>query len=85
MEGQVRQHVKLHPAVFDPGTIHILSDALDDAWQVVQANQSKFKIDGDAEAARTLLAKHIVDMAKNGERDRQCLTEGALKWMTTLG
>jgi hypothetical protein len=62
----------------DPDTIHILSGALEDAWRVVKANKPAFKIDGNGDDARQMLAKHIVDMAKQGERDRQHLIEGAL-------
>jgi hypothetical protein len=65
-------------AAFDPETISILIGALDDAWQAVEANNTAFRMDGHPEAARNALAKHIVDMAKQGERDRQRLIEGAL-------
>jgi hypothetical protein len=44
---------------------------------VVEANKAAFKVDGDADGARQMLAKRIVDMAKH-ERDRQRLIEGAL-------
>jgi hypothetical protein len=66
------------PTAFDPETISILSGALDDAWQAVEANKTAFRIDGDPEGARNALAKRIVDMGKQGERDRQRLMEGAL-------
>ena len=60
---------------FGPEIISILEHALDGAWQRLEG---KGHLNGDAEAARTVLAKHIVDMAKKGERDRQRLIEGAL-------
>ena len=72
------KYLAANPEAFDPEAILILSDALNDAWQVVQANKAAFKVDGHADAARTALAKHIVDMAKKGEWDRQRLIEGAL-------
>jgi hypothetical protein len=73
------RYLKNHPATFDPDTVHLLCDALDDAWRIVEANLSTFKVDGEAaEGVRIALAKHIVDMAKKGERDRFRLTEGAL-------
>jgi hypothetical protein len=71
-------YLAANPEAFDPESIRLLSGALDDAWRVVQANESKFKINGNAEGARDLLAKHIIDMAKQGELDRQRLIEGAL-------
>ncbi len=73
------RYLKNHPATFDPDTVHILCGALDDAWQIVEANKTTFKLDGlDDEAARTKLARHIVEMAKKGERNRLRLIEGAL-------
>jgi hypothetical protein len=66
-------------AAFDPDTITILSSALDEAWKCAKtSNDAAFKIDGNAEAARTALAKHIVELATQGQRDRQRLVEGAL-------
>jgi hypothetical protein len=72
------RYLKDHPTGSTPDTISILSGALDDAWQVVEANKTVFRIDGHADGARQTLAKYIVDMAKQGERDRQRLIEGAL-------
>jgi len=74
----MNRYLKDNPTEFDPATIHILSGALDDAWLVVEANKATFKIDGNVDGARQMLAKHIVAMAKQGERDRQSLIEGAL-------
>ena len=47
--------------------------ALDEAWERAQASGARL-----SRAARNVLAKQIVDMAKQGERDRQRLVEGAL-------
>ena len=52
-------------------TVAVLSDALDKAWENVQASGARFE--GNAEDARTLLAKHIVDLALLGERNRDRL------------
>ena len=52
---------------FGPETISILDRALDGAWQSLE---NKSQLNDNLESARTVLAKHIVDMAKNGERDR---------------
>ena len=60
---------------FDPETIHILDDALDDAWQRLGAGAH---LNGTADATRAVLAKHMIDMAKQGERDHLRLIEGAL-------
>jgi hypothetical protein len=74
----MEQYLSDHPTAFDPKTISILTGALSDAWQVVVANEAVFKIDGHADDARRLLARHIVDLAMQGERDSYRLSEGAL-------
>jgi hypothetical protein len=60
---------------FHPDIICILSDALDDAWRHLQGGAH---LNGDGDAARAVLAKHIIAMAQQGELDRQRLVEGAL-------
>ena len=74
----MRQYLREHPAAFDPETIAILNDALDNAWNSVETNKTAYKPDGHAEGARRALAKHIVDIAIQGERDPQRLIDGAL-------
>jgi hypothetical protein len=61
---------------FNPNTLHVLAGALDDAWLRVDAGAY---LNGSADAARTVLAKHIIAMATQGERNRQRLTDGALR------
>ena len=63
-------------ASFSPATLLILAGALDDAWLRVDAGAY---LSGSADAARTVLARHIVAMATQGERNRQRLTDGALR------
>ena len=63
-------------ASFGPVTLLVLGGALDDAWLRVDAGAY---LTGSADAARTVLARHIVAMATQGERNRQRLTDGALR------
>jgi hypothetical protein len=65
-----------HSEAFDPETITILGEAFDAAWATVQASGARF--DGRDEDARDAIARHIVDLAQLGERDRQRLIDGAL-------
>ncbi len=74
----MERYLKDHPTAFDPETVTILSAALDDAWKAVETNKSAYQIDGHADGARNELAKHIVDLAKQGEREPQRLIQGAL-------
>jgi len=75
------KHLAVNPEAFDPDTIRILVGAMDDAWQTVQASGADFDGDGYPESARAELAKHIVEMAKQGERNQRRLCEGALAYL----
>jgi hypothetical protein len=68
-------HVSEQSTTFNPETLHILGSALDDAWQRLEV---RVHLNGGGDAIRTILAKHIISMAEQGERDRQRLIEGAL-------
>ena len=60
-----------------PTSIEVeLFDALNSAWAVVRTNGTRY--DGRDEAARNALAQHIVDLALQGERDRQRLIDSAI-------
>ena len=63
---------------FDQETLHILGNALDEAWRRVKSNH----LNGRAHGARTVLAQHIFAMAKQGERDPHRLIDGALMRLT---
>jgi hypothetical protein len=74
----MRGYLKEHPGAFDPDAIRILVAAFDKAWQSVQASGATFDTDAAAEIARAVLAKHIIEAAKQGERDQRRLRDGAL-------
>jgi hypothetical protein len=58
-----------HSGVFDPDEIRILVTAFDKAWETVQASGAIFDTDTKIQLARATLAKHIIEAAKQGERD----------------
>ena len=64
--------------VFSPDEVRILAAAFDDAWQAVLASGVTSEADRDAQSVRDALAKHIIDQARYGERDRRRLRDGAL-------
>jgi hypothetical protein len=68
-------HVSEQSTTFNPETLHILGSALDDAWKRLEV---RVHLNGSGDAVRTMLAKNIIAMAQQGERDRQRLIEGAL-------
>jgi hypothetical protein len=68
-------YLKSQSHTFSPEMVQVLVEALDDAWQRVQASGAAFDDHG---TARQALAKCIVEMAQEGERDRERLVQGAL-------
>ena len=71
-------HLNEQTGAFEPETLHILGGAMDEAWRRVKLTH----LNGSANAARTVLAEHILAMARQGERDPQRLIEGALIRLT---
>ncbi len=67
-----------HPGVFDPDDVRILVAAFEKAWASVQASGAVFDTGTKAASARAILAKHIIEAAKQGERDQGRLRDGAL-------
>jgi hypothetical protein len=63
--------------VFDAEDMQILSAAFDKAWEAVQASGVIYPED-KVELVRSILAKHIIAAAKDGERDHGLLRDGAL-------
>ena len=74
----MRTFLRNEPEAFDPDTIDIMAVALDEAWRQVQADKATYQINGDAEGARDALAKHIVNLVRQGEHDVLVLLRGAL-------
>ena len=64
-------------AWFEPDEVQILVAAFDKAWETVQASGMVYA-QANAEAVRAILAKHIIEAAKQGERDHARLRDGAL-------
>jgi hypothetical protein len=79
MIGFLNRHAR--DAAFDPDAVRILTAAFDDAWQSLQTSGASYASDDHAKSAREILAKHIIEMAKLGERDQSRLREGALVYM----
>jgi hypothetical protein len=71
-------YLKEHIGAFGPAEICSLVSALDKAWESIQASGVTFDSGGHAESARAILAKHIIEAAKQGERDQRRLRDGAL-------
>ena len=64
--------------VFQPEELLVLVAAFDEAWRQLERSGVRFASDHELEQARNKLGKHIIDQAKNGERDKAELRDGAL-------
>jgi hypothetical protein len=73
---QTARNVPPETETFSPETVHILGEVLDEAWRRLEAGA--YLKDNSGDGARTLIAQHIIAMARQGEGDRQRLIEGAL-------
>ena len=67
-----RQSVDL--ASFNPETVQLLSDAVERALAILESQGQVL----DREGCRLALAKHIVQLAKGGERSPENLVAGAV-------
>jgi hypothetical protein len=65
-----------YPAWFDPDEVQILLAAFK-AWEAVQASGVTYPAD-KIESVRTILSKHIIAAAMDGERDLGRVRDGAL-------
>jgi hypothetical protein len=68
--------------VFDAATVSILEDAFEDAWRRVQTSNAPYGSEEYALAGRTILARHIIAAAKEGERDPRWLADSALLYLS---
>jgi len=64
--------------VFDPETVDILVHAFNAAWASVVASGAPFSEKRYQARAREVIAKHIIGMARLGERDSKRLAESAI-------
>jgi hypothetical protein len=71
-------YLNAHEAAFDSDEVRILAAAFDKAWDSVQGSGARFDGDGEADAARATIARHIIEAATHGELDQRRLVEGAL-------
>ena len=70
-------HDHLDPGVFAPDAVSTLIAAFDGTWQSIIASGAK--LSGlQSELTRELLAKHIIEHARQGELDECRLRDGAL-------
>jgi hypothetical protein len=59
-----------------------LEDAFEDAWRRVEESKAPWATDEYSTAARTILARYIITMAKDGERDARWLADSAVLYLS---
>ena len=70
------------PDEFRPDEISILEDAFEDAWRRLENSKAPWASEDYSTAARTILARHIIEMAQGGERDPKWLADSALLYIS---
>jgi hypothetical protein len=70
-------HDFVDPGVFAPDAVRTLIAAFDGAWQSMIASGANLS-DQQRELTRELLAKYIVEQARQGELNERRLRDGAL-------
>ena len=68
--------------IFDRDTTLLLVSAFDAAWETVKKSGSTLAADDQAASTRELLAKRIIKMGEQGERNMQRLIDDALAHLT---
>jgi hypothetical protein len=71
----------LRENAFDPKAISILAAAFDAAWRTVLKSGSPLASAADSMATRERLAKRIIEMGTQGERDHDRLVADALAYL----
>jgi hypothetical protein len=79
LEGSVRKflHDHVDPGVFAPDAVRTLIAAFDGAWQSITASGARLS-GQQSEVTRELLARYIIEQARQGELDQCRLRDGAL-------
>ncbi len=67
---------------FRPDEISALEDALEDALRRVELSKAPWASEDYSTAGRTILAQHIIAMAKGGERDAKWLADSAVLYLS---
>jgi hypothetical protein len=70
------------PDEFSPDEVSILEDAFEDAWRRVEESKAPWASDDYSSVGRTILAEHIISMAKGGERDARWLADSAVLYLS---
>jgi hypothetical protein len=76
-------HDHVDPGVFAPDAVRTLIAAFDGAWQSIAASGARL-LGQQSEVTRELLAKYIIEQARQGELD-QCRLRDGRRRVHTIG
>jgi hypothetical protein len=79
VRGFIKQYAD---GAFDPEVMSILEDAFEDAWHRLESSKAPYGNEEYAPAARTIIAKYIIEHAEAGERDPRWLADSALLYLS---
>ena len=71
-------------AGFNPNDTHILTEAFDQAWTKFKSSGHELSGEACAPSTRALLAKRIIETAKNGERNVGRLVEDGVSYLAEV-
>jgi hypothetical protein len=74
----------LQEAAFDPETSRILATAFNTAWDKFKSSGSPLAEEACAPSTRALLAKQIIERARQGERSIKRLVEDGVGYLQEL-
>ena len=63
----------IRETAFDPETIQVMAAALDETWEKLQVSGSRLARPAYSRAMREVVAKRILEMARDGVADREAL------------
>jgi hypothetical protein len=78
-------HLNSHEGVFNPEEVSILTTVFDETWKAAREDGAAPALNGQAEAAREMLARRIIALALLGERDPSRLRDQALLYLAQNG
>jgi len=64
---------------FDQETAALVMKAFDEVWDIMQAANDPLVAIDRVTVTRLLLAQHLIEMARQGERDLDRLIDGAME------
>lgn len=71
----------LAQSAFEPETIDILVSVFEAAWRRVESSGSKLASPAYKRAAQEIIARRIIEAARDGQRDTNTLVEDAVNFL----